>query len=336
MGFMVEELREWGEFILLQGPWNQLLSRSHAPKIFSCWEWYYLWLRHFQHARDFHIILIKNECGVVVGIVPLNIKQNSTRVVVGFMGDPNTWDYRDMIIDQTIMEPVLISLLDYLKEKIKRDGDIELSGLPGDSLTKSSIVKPAEKLGFEVQLLAEDTCPILSLPGTWHEYLRLLKKKDRHELERKIRKINREAQVDILRVKDSNKIREGMEDFFLLHRASRQDKAYFMNDEMTSYFFSMAEFFTHQGWLNLSFLTANGKKVAAIIGFEYLDTLYIYNSGYQPYYSPWSPGIVLIGLLIKDCIERSFKKVDFLRGDESYKYNFGAVDNWVYKLILRI
>lgn len=336
MKLIVEELREWREFIQLQEPWNQLLSRSHAPKIFFGWEWYYLWLKHFWHAKDFHLLLVRDESGGLVGIVPLVIKQNRDGVWVEFIGDPNTWDYRDMIIDQALIEPVLASILNYLKEKIKQDGNIELSGLPEDSLTKSCIVKPAGKLGFEIQLLPEDTCPILFLPATWEEYLRLLKKKERHELERKIRKINREAQVALLKVKDPNKVREGMEDFFTLHRASRQDKADFMSDEMVSYFLSIAELFAQRGWLDLSFLTANGKKIAVIIGFEYLDTLYIYNSGYEPHYSPWSPGIVLIGLILKDCIERGVKRVDFLRGNESYKYNLGAVDKRVYKLILRI
>src|SRR3972149_3056913 len=336
MKLIIEELRGWTEFIQMQEPWNQLLSRSHAPKIFFCWEWYYLWLKHFWYTKDFHFLLVRDESRGLRGIVPLIMKQSRDGGVVEFIGDTNTWDYRDVIIDQALIEPVLVSILNYLKEKIKGEGTIELSGLPEDSPTKTWIVKPAEKFGFEVRLLPEDTCPILYLPTSWEEYPQLLKKKDQHELERKTRKINREAQVDLLRIKDANKIREGIEDFFILHRASREEKAGFMGGEMSSYFLSLAELFAQRGWLNLSFLTANGKKIAGIIGFEYLDTLYIYNSGYEPRYSPWSPGIVLIGLIVKDCIEKGFKRVDFLRGNESYKYKFGAVDNTVYKLILRI
>ena len=272
----------------------------------------------------------------MVGIVPLIIKQDRDGVRVEFLGDPNTWDYRDMILDQALIEPVLASVLSYLKERIKGEGRVELSGLSEDSLTKTRIVKPAEKLGFDIQLLPEDTCPILLLPTTWEGYLQLLKKKDRHELERKTRKVNREARMVFQKVCNSNRIREDMEDFFTLHRVSRREKAGFMSSIMSSYFLSIGELFAQRGWLNLSFLTAEDKKIAAIIGFEYLDTLYVYNSGYEPNYSLWSPGIVLMGLVVKDCIERGFKRVDFLRGNEPYKYNFGAVDNKVYKLILQI
>jgi hypothetical protein len=336
MTLIVEELGKKIDFMRLQEPWNELLSRSHAPKIFFSWEWFHLWLKHFWHGEDFHSLLAKDGLGGLVGIVPLIVNQNPDGVAAQFIGDPNTWDYRDMIIDQTLIEPVLVFLLSYLKEKVKGDGNIELSGLSEHSLTKRCIVKPAENLGFQVQLLPEDTCPILSLPATWEAYLRLLKKKDKHELERKTRKINREAQVALYKVKDTDKIRKEMEDFFTLHRASRQEKAGFMDDEMVSYFLSIADLFIQQGRLNLSFLTANGKKIAVILGFEYLDTLYVYNSGYEPHYSSWSPGIVLMGMILQDCIQRGIKIVDFLRGNEPYKYKLGEVDNRVYKMILSV
>ena len=124
MKLIIEELRGWTEFIQMQEPWNQLLSRSHAPKIFFCWEWYYLWLKHFWYTKDFHFLLVRDESRGLRGIVPLIMKQSRDGVVVEFIGDTNTWDYRDAIIDQAMIEPVLVSILNYLKEKIK-DFDFE-------------------------------------------------------------------------------------------------------------------------------------------------------------------------------------------------------------------
>jgi CelD/BcsL family acetyltransferase involved in cellulose biosynthesis len=332
---VVEELNEWTDFINLQEPWNKLLKRSHDPKIFFCWEWYYSWLQHFNRNKDFHLILVRDNRKELVGIAPLVIKHQENNTIIEFIGDSNTWDYRDLIIDQSMIEPVLMVLIKFLEDKIRRKKVLELSGLAEDSLIRKSIIKLADVLGLSIQLQPEDTCPILFLPATWEEYRSLLKKKDRHELERKTRKIYREGKVTLSQVTDPWVIKDRMEEFFALHRASRPEKADFMNNDMKSYFFSLAQLFRQRGWLKLSFLSMNDKNIAAVMGFEYLNTLYIYNSGYDPFYSYLSPGIVLLGQLIREAIDKSLSKVDFLRGDESYKYNFGAVDNLVYKVILQ-
>jgi CelD/BcsL family acetyltransferase involved in cellulose biosynthesis len=48
----------------------------------------------------------------------------------------------------------------------------------------------------------------------------------------------------------------------------------------------------------------------------------------------FSPGWVLLSYLIEWAIENSREKVDFMRGSESYKYKFGAVDTSLYRGIL--
>jgi CelD/BcsL family acetyltransferase involved in cellulose biosynthesis len=39
-------------------------------------------------------------------------------------------------------------------------------------------------------------------------------------------------------------------------------------------------------------------------------------------------------LLIQDAIEQGRTRVDFMRGDESYKYDLGGVDRHVYRVVL--
>jgi CelD/BcsL family acetyltransferase involved in cellulose biosynthesis len=50
----------------------------------------------------------------------------------------------------------------------------------------------------------------------------------------------------------------------------------------------------------------------------------------QYFYQGW----VLLSFLIQWAIENSRAVVDFMRGNESYKYKFGAVDSFVYKAII--
>jgi CelD/BcsL family acetyltransferase involved in cellulose biosynthesis len=79
-------------------------------------------------------------------------------------------------------------------------------------------------------------------------------------------------------------------------------------------------------------LEREGKAAAAMFCFDYEDTLYLYNSGYDPELSPLSPGIVLIGHCLQDAISRGKRYFDFMRGEEDYKYRLGGEDSPIYRI----
>jgi len=47
----------------------------------------------------------------------------------------------------------------------------------------------------------------------------------------------------------------------------------------------------------------------------------------------FSPGWVLLGSLLQWANERHVAEFDFMRGDEEYKYRFGAVDRFVVRAV---
>jgi CelD/BcsL family acetyltransferase involved in cellulose biosynthesis len=87
-----------------------------------------------------------------------------------------------------------------------------------------------------------------------------------------------------------------------------------------------------QGWLLLAFLEVNGEKAAAYLNFDYGNRLWVYNSAIDPRFNALSPGWVLLGHLLKWAIEHKRQAFDFLRGDEDYKFRFGAVAGKIYRL----
>ena len=48
-----------------------------------------------------------------------------------------------------------------------------------------------------------------------------------------------------------------------------------------------------------------------------------------------SPGVVLLERLVRRAIERGKCRVDLLRGDEPYKYEWGAVDEPIQRILVR-
>ena len=133
-------------------------------------------------------------------------------------------------------------------------------------------------------------------------------------------------------IPDKNDFKEALKTFFRLHKKSSADKSLFMNEKNILFFSELAEAFIKEKWLELPILTMNNTVLAAIYVFLYRNTVYLYNSGYDPAYSRWSPGIVLLSLYIKKSIERGIDKIDFLRGNEPYKYGFGTKDYPLYRM----
>ena len=117
-----------------------------------------------------------------------------------------------------------------------------------------------------------------------------------------------------------------LEKFFVLHAASTRAKADFLTDDVKRFFRHICHHLLEQGWLSLRLLVHLGRPVAAVLGFVYRGKLLLYNSGYDPSLTSLSAGLVLMSEEVRLAIEAGLTELDFLRGDEKYKYDLGAVD----------
>ena len=70
--------------------------------------------------------------------------------------------------------------------------------------------------------------------------------------------------------------------------------------------------------------------MAAFITLEWDGIVGLYNSGFHPDRAQLAPGLVLLVHLVRDAIQRSMQRFDFLRGEERYKYEFGPSPEEVF------
>jgi CelD/BcsL family acetyltransferase involved in cellulose biosynthesis len=66
--------------------------------------------------------------------------------------------------------------------------------------------------------------------------------------------------------------------------------------------------------------------------FDYKDTRYLYNNGYNPQFSRLSPGFLSKVLSIRDGIEQGKLRYDLLKGEEGYKKRLGSTPIPLYRL----
>jgi CelD/BcsL family acetyltransferase involved in cellulose biosynthesis len=323
-------------FEKLAREWNALLHLSDTDTIFLTHEWQQTWWRFFPSGRELLLISLRQD-GVLVGIVPLyHQKLETGQTVIELVGGKDICDYLDILALPNYRTQVYQAVLEFLTTELTDWDTLDFHCVPAAS-PYQPLHEAVAKQGLSVQRQVEDVCPIVSLPATWDDYLAMLDKKQRHELRRKIRRAESEAQVQWYMTSDPASLSEDMKTFFDLHRNSSPDKEDFMSEPaMQGFFREIARLSLIRGWLELSFLLIDGQKAATMFCFAYNNQTLVYNSGYDPQrFGHLSPGIVLLGYHIQDSIAKGRTAFDFLRGDEVYKYRFGGQDSHVFQITIR-
>lgn len=329
-------------FDVLRPAWNDLLRRSRFDTIFLTWEWQATWWRHLGADRGPLYLVAAHENERLVGILPLYSSREGGETVLHVVGCIEVSDYLDIIIEAGYEEAVYAALLAWLTSPAAPPWDsVDLCNLPEASLTHSLLPDMARAAGYAVEVVIEDVCPIITLPAPgddpWETYLGGLDKKERHEIRRKLRRMEREAPDARVRIVTGGaELPDAVAQFITLHRFSRSDKHTFMTEQMQAYFRAIAAALAERDWLQLSFLEIDGQPVATYFCFDYQNEILVYNSGYDPAAVPQlSPGWVLLARLIQDAITRGRARFDFLQGNEDYKYRFGGVDTSVRRALIR-
>jgi CelD/BcsL family acetyltransferase involved in cellulose biosynthesis len=89
------------------------------------------------------------------------------------------------------------------------------------------------------------------------------------------------------------------------------------------------------GPVRLTFLSVGGRRIGAGIHFETDDGYLYYNAGLDPDARDLSPGVLIVYAYIRRAMAAGKRRLDFLRGDERYKYEWGAEDEPIQRLLVR-
>lgn len=330
--------RDTDIFCTLKNEWNPLVRRSHANRIFSTWEWNWHWWNAYSPG-ELAIITIRDEVGHLIGLAPWFIEENGDQRLVATIGCDEVSDYLDIIIARGAEEPVLSALTSYLSDVGMDANCFYFCNMPADSPARRLWPALLGAAGFSTHIEQQEVCPRISLPSSWEEYLFQISKKQRHELRRKIRRLEAVAEtVSWHSVTKETTLDQELPRFFDLMAQSDPAKAEFVADPANrSFFQSISHSAAQNGWLQLNFLAINGDYCAAYFNFRYENELLVYNSGLSAgRHAAHSPGIVLLAYLIQDAIEKGLHTIDFLRGNETYKFRMGGIGTPIYKLIAEL
>ncbi len=304
--------------------WDALIARQDEPNLFVTPTWQRTWWEHFGGDADLCLLTV-GSASDPLGIAPMSLDGD----VLRFLGGTDLFDYHDFVTDDPRFYDALADCLDGEPWRT-----MDLASVPDGSPTLQHIPRVYRARGCDVTVETEDVVPGLELPATWDDYLGSLRGKDRHELRRKLRRLDAAGAYRVLLATDET-LEADVDLFHEVMAESREEKRDFLGPEREAFFRDIVARMQSAGLLRLFLLEVNAEPVAAVLAFDYAGKRLLYNSGFRRASAPLSAGLLLKALCVKDAIERGLTYLDFLRGAEPYKYHLGARDASIHRIVVR-
>ena len=315
--------------------WNALAAESATHVPFLRHEYLHAWweTRGGGEWPGAELALVAAwQDGRLAGIAPLFLANNSAGLPsLMLLGSIEISDYLDLIVRPADLPAFVFGLLDLISRPESGDWQLlDWHNLPEASPTLPVLKAEATARGWAFSQERTYHAPSIPLPGDFEVYLSGIDSKQRHEVRRKMRRAAEAGGVRWYIVDDGAAL-DAEVDAFLDLMANDPDKAKFLTGAMRTQMHLSCRAAFEDGWLQLAFLEVDGRKAAGYLNFDYQNRIWVYNSGIDRGFLDLSPGWVLLGELLQWANENKRSEFDFMRGQEDYKYKFGAVDRFVVR-----
>ncbi len=336
--------------------WESLAEKSKQTLCMSP-DWVGSWWKHFgsdNKNRSLYIFTVYDE-HKLVAIFPFY--QGVTRIAgvtverrlqllgsggspnerFGFSDDYGISDFLDLIVDPEYNEEVAELFVSMLDSTELSSYHITFHQVRDDSFIKRYLYPRLEKWKGRVTLEHTDTCPYVDLTGV--DSLQAFIKQSKSNARRRFRQTLRAEGIDneyvIEAAKTPGEIEDMMESLIQLHQQRWNDIGFpgaFYDPRFRNYFEEVL--FTACQNNRLWF-----KQAVDRAGVCASRMLLYYNGRYYDYMTGFDdnspsvksrPGIGLLLNLVEDAVTESTERVELLRGEESYKYDFAQqnIKNW--------
>jgi predicted N-acyltransferase len=318
--------------------WNTLVEQSVSDVPFLRHEVLRQWWQTLgggEWKRAELVLISARENDELIGIAPLFKAEYDDRSALLLIGSIEISDYLDLIVRLDDLPRFLSGLMDFLAQSSIYGGlPFDWYNLPDSSPTLAALKAESERRGLTHREEVYRPTPRIALTGSFEDYLARVEKKQRHEIKRKMRRAAEDGrELRFYVVEDESALDAEIESFFHL-MIQDPNKALFLRGDMRSHMKSALHSAFDHGYLWLAFLTVDGVKAAAALNFDYKNKLWGYNSGVSREFMELSPGWVLLGHQLQWACEHGRAEFDFMRGDEEYKYRFGAVNQYVMRVVV--
>jgi CelD/BcsL family acetyltransferase involved in cellulose biosynthesis len=299
--------------------WGSLWERCPLATTFQRPEWIISWMHTFQ-PLDPLIVEVRRHHRLT-GIAPFLIYEDGSRRILGLMGG-GVSDYLDILIEDDSRPQVLSAILDCTNRSDLSWDTLNLTDLSAASplltLSQHSFVK----CGYH------DVCTELSLP--WNtEHIKAVIPAHKYDNLKNARSRLQRSGVASIELARQETLDEFLDALFELHESRWREvgeSGVLADEKIQAFHRQTARQLLRLGILRFYGIRFEDRLISTLYCFFEREAAYCYLQGFDPAYSSLSVGSLLLGEAISDALREGKKRVDFLRGQEAYKYSWGVKD----------
>jgi CelD/BcsL family acetyltransferase involved in cellulose biosynthesis len=322
-------IRDAGEFAALEAQWWALFHRVPSATPFQSPAWLIPWWQAFAPGM-LHVATVRRD-GDLVGLAPFYLEGEGSAARLLPIGI-SVSDYLDVLLAPDCAALAAASLSTAMAES----GDWQSWEMP-------ELAGGAQAFALPCPAACQDsresgpTCPFLALAPNAQEFRRQLPQRKRRSLAMNRNRAEKRGELNIRSLRDSDG-RELLAELIRLHGIcweSRGEPGVLADPQVRDFHRNALPRLAEAGLARLYALRIGGDTAAVYYGFLRGGDAYAYVSGFDPAFAHESPGTLLIAHAIEEAIAEGAREFHFLRGDEAYKYGWGAVDRWNQRRLIR-
>lgn len=293
--------------------WTELHERSSDATPFQSPEWLLSWIEAFA-PKELRVVEVRED-DRLLGLAPLLIYPRDSERVLAFAGG-GVSDYLALLLQPDNETEVFRQIC----RALANHGEWSLLELT-DVSRNSRLHKIRELSAYTVE---HDVCSVTVLPATSEDLLRLFSDRQRANLRNARSRLERAGGGEV-EVATPETLPAFLRDLFELHtmRWSAMNQPGVVQDERVQAFHLLSSRrLLASGRLRLYRMRVQGRTAAVVYSLFQRDTVYCYLQGFDPGFSFFSPGTLLIFSLMQDAVRLGVRRFDFLRGHEPYKQHW--------------
>jgi CelD/BcsL family acetyltransferase involved in cellulose biosynthesis len=316
------------EFFGMREGWQRLIVRAPAANVFLTHAWLAAWWTHYGNGSSLRI-LAAYDGKELVGLAPLMLQEQRIAGFpilrrLAFIGT-GVSDRFDILFVPGHERAVLSAMFSYLQGE--RWDTLDLHEIPEESITAKILRELADAARTPAELGMQSVCPAIDLPPDPAHYFAGLSKKLRSNLSYYERRLRTKHNLSVVIFSNGLCDDRDLHAFFQLYRkrfAENANARELLDGRFAALRQEAARRLATEGAFQLALLRVDGHEVAAEFSFIYRDTFYAYNSCHDPTWERHSVGSILRAHVVRRAIMNGCRRYDFLRGEEPYKYKWGA------------
>lgn len=314
----------------LAAEWWQLWFADPRTTPFQSPAWMLNWWEHFGAGEGW--ILTVRGADKLVGLLPLIVDDNERHGgrILRLMGTGPS-DYLDAIPHPEWIGPVMAAIANHL-EKMAEDCElIDFEELRADSPLMHLRLTNA----WASETRPQSLCPVLEFPHGISDVGGIVSSGFVRRLAYYRRKAEAAGGVEVRRA-SAGDFSERLDDFLRLHRVRWESRGEGgVADDLALFLRKAGAEFLNDGLLRLYTMRIGDQPAATLFALSHRRSVYYFLGGFDPVFASLSPGQLLLARAIQDAIDEGSTTFDFLRGNEAYKYRWGAKDRQNFRKSFR-